>query len=239
MNGVRNRPAIRSLQARRLTVMILLMVANASLVTATETWRWRDQNGDVHFGDTPPAGVAAERVEVQAPPSRLTPAEAQAEIDRLRGEREAAATAEAARARELARNWQRSLAAQAARRDRCERAKWALAALESGRPVYVDEQGMFRIKRPPGQGDAYEGARDYLDEARRAREIARQKRLFAKNCDGPPTAADRARTEDEIRTAEACEKAAADLDVMLAPQSGASEEEIAARRAFLSEHCGE
>lgn len=219
--------------------MLLWTAVLASAAAAEgQTYRWRDAEGGVHFSDRPPPGVTAAPVAVKPQPSKLTPAEAEAEIERLRAV-EASRTQVAAKrkADASAADKQRN-AQKMARLQRCEEAKWALAALDSGRPVYRDEQNRYRIKRPPVQGDAYTGTREYLDEPARLREIAVEKQRIAENCVGKPTAADRARTEEEIRHAEACEKAAADLQLLTQPQSGATDEDIAARRAFLRGTCG-
>ena len=60
---------------------------------------------------------------------------------------------------------------------------------------------------------------------------------MTKHCDGSPTASDMRDTEDAIRMAEQCEKAAADLKVMSQPESGAADEVLAARQAFINANC--
>lgn len=218
-----------------------LWVAMVSLcaiaAVQAEIYRWRDADGGTHFGDTPPHEVRAELLKVYPQASKLTPEQAKQEVQRLRdveaGHREADQAKKAAAGAQAKKN----LLESAARLERCEQAKWALSALESGRPVYRDERGMFRIKRPPGQGDAYSGLRDYLDDGARNVEISRQRTLMTKHCDGSPTASDMRDTEDAIRMAEQCEKAAADLKVMSQPESGAADEVLAARQAFINTHC--
>ncbi len=206
-------------------------------VAHAEVFRWRDADGGIHFGDQLPPNVRAESMSVRPQPSKLTPEQAAQEVQRLRNVAEARRAAEQAAKTQTSTEANKELLDRAARLNRCEQAKWALSALESGRPVYRDEQGMLRIKPPPGQGDAYEGKREYLEESVRNAEISRQRQLLTKDCDGLPTAADKRETDDAIRMAEHCEQAAADLRVLSRPGAGASPELLAARRAFLSTNC--
>jgi len=224
--------------SRCLRYLIPVAIALLAGAATAETYRWRDAEG-VHFSDTPPPGVAAETVRVKPQPSPLTPDAAKAEVERLREAQDRERDAAAAQQSQSSRAEQAKIDQRIARLQRCEEAKWALSALESGRPVYRDEQNRYRIKRPPGQGDAYTGKREYLDDPAREREIAVQKQHISAQCDVPPTASDKARTAEEILHAELCEKAAADLAVLTRPESGASAEDIAARRAFLAGNCGD
>jgi Domain of unknown function (DUF4124) len=218
---------------------LLAAVLTLGVMTAAraEVFRWRDAEGGVHFGDELPPNARAEPLQVRPQASKLTPEQAAQEVQRLRNVAEARRAAEQAKKTQTSAEANKALLERAARVNRCEQAKWALAALESGRPVYRDEQGMLRIKRPPGQGDAYEGKREYLEESVRNAEITRHRQLLTKDCDGLPSAADRRETDDAIRMAEHCEQAAADLRVLSQPGAGASPELLAARRAFLSTNC--
>jgi Domain of unknown function (DUF4124) len=222
-------PIIRVLGIVALSLM-------SSAIAAADTYRWRDADGALHFGDKPPANVRAEKITVRAQPSRLTSEEAKQEVQRLR---EVEATRSADKAAAKAANKAAATAAApelAAKRERCERAQWALSALEEQRPVYRDEQGMYRIKRPPGQADVYTGERAYLDDAARAKEIAKQQQLIAVNCGAQPSPEDKARTAEEIRLAEHCEAAAADLELLIR-NNDRDRDRIASRQKFLQEHC--
>ncbi len=221
----------------RLAWLGLLAGFGVIVEVPAEIFRWRDADGGIHFADKLPPDARAEPLNVRPQASKLTAAQATQEIQRLRDEAEARRAADQAKKTSSSAEAKQKLLDRAARLNRCDQAKWALSALESGRPVYRDEQGMYRIKRPPGQGDAYEGKREYLEEGARNAEITRQRQILSKDCDGPPTAADKQQTDDAIRMAEQCEKAAADLKVLSQPGAGASPELVAARRAFLSSNC--
>lgn len=198
-------------RVRAASVFAMGILLAGSLPVSADTYRWRDAEGNPAFGDTPPPGVAAERIEVQPAPPAGNPADAaatgqrlQQAADRLAAEREAresqtrAASAAAARETEE-------------RRRRCEEAKWAYAALTADRPVYRDGEGRYRIKRQPRFGDVYEGPREYLDDTARQAEMARQQAIISSACEVPMTGAERERVEEDILQAETCERAAADL----------------------------
>jgi len=202
-----------------------------------DTWRWQDAEGQVHFGDRPPPGVQAERMNVQTGPSALTDEERARRAQELR-EREAARDAAAAREeRRAARNEERAADEAAMNRGRCDRARWALAALESGRPVYRDANGAFRVKRPPNQQDVYTGPRQYLEETERQAEAAHYQQEMAQYCADFPELQDKSLADADLRHAEACEAAAAELEQLMREESRATPEEIERQRRFLDEEC--
>ena len=214
---------------------VLFIALCGSAAAEAVTYRWRDAAGHMQFSDTPPSGVRAEIVDIRSPPSKLTPNQAQGEIQRLRTLREGQAAAASAETQRKTSDAATAEATLAARAQKCAGARWALAALDSGRPVYRDGQGMFRIKRPPGQGDAYAGARQYLDDASRAQEITAQKRLAENFCGALPTKTEKRRTEDEIKMAETCEAAAADLARLQRPEAHATPAQIEVLQRYLSQ----
>lgn len=226
------------LQARSTQRLWLVVVCLcATTVVQAEIYQWRDADGGTHFGDNPPPNVRAERLTVLPQPTDLTPQQATRDVQRLRDVEAARREADKAKDDRAYARAKQTLIDRAAGLERCEQAKWALSALDSGRPVYRDEQGMYRVKRPPGQGDAYTGERAYLDDAARSAEIDRQQKLIAQYCATPPTVADLQQTEEEIRMAETCEKAVADLRDLSQPEARASPEALAASRAFIDTNC--
>lgn len=216
---------------------LLLVVLSAIDSAVADTWRWRDAEGKLNFGDSPPAGVPAERVRVAPPRSPLSPEEAEREVGLLREK--------ADREMQQAEVGRKAAAAAAARSEeqhaqalqRCGQAKQALFMLKMERPVYQDDEGRFRIKRPPGQGDPYTGTRNYLDDATRAAEIRNQQAIIAETCSAPLDEADETRLADEAREREACESAAAELDQAQQQEMRPAPEEEARLRRFLAEEC--
>lgn len=215
------------------SVLSFLCAVGAS----AETWRWKDEAGQVHFGDTPPPGVAAERMNLPSSPSTLSDEDraqrrqALRDSEAAREEEEARAEGRAARAEE------RAAGEAAMNRSRCDRARWALAALDSGRPVYRDASGAYRVKRPPPQQDVYSGPRQYLEDAEREAEIAHYRQEMDSYCADFPELKDPAKADEDLRHAEACEAAAIELEQLLQDEARATEEEVAHRRRFLDEEC--
>ncbi|MBM4226445.1 MAG: DUF4124 domain-containing protein [Gammaproteobacteria bacterium] len=203
-----------------------------------ETWRWRDAEGNLNFGDTPPEGVAAETVRVTPTRPKLSPQEADAAVRHLREEAQVQSReAEAGRRAAAQRAAADSEAAQRTS-DRCEEAKRALTMLRMERPVYEDDQGGYRIKRPPGQGDSYTGGRHYLDDASRAAAIEAQEAIIAETCKVPWSGAEELRVADALREREACENAAAELAEGDAEGLRLAPEDRARLERFLREECG-
>ncbi len=206
-----------------LLLLAAALVLPACPAGAAEAWRWRDADGSVHFGDRPPPGIAAERLQLRASPadagSLQRPAPAQVP-----------AAASVATAADAAPGGPEQL-------ERCDRARWALAALESGRPVYRDANGAYRVKRPPNQPDPYAGPREYLDDAEREQALALNRDARDGFCAAFPDLMDPRVAAEDLRRAEACELAAADLARLERPQARASAEDLAARRRWLDTQC--
>jgi len=209
-----------------LTLTLLLGVAlgvPASPAGAADAWRWRDAAGGVHFGDRPPPGVAAERLRLRANPA-ATGSAPRPDAPHASAPPPAADEADAA-------------PGGPERLERCDRARWALAALDSGRPVYRDAHGAYRVKRPPNQPDPYTGPREYLADAERAEALARYRDERDEFCADFPERMDPRVAAEDLRHAEACELADADLARLERPEARASAEELAARRQWLETWC--
>lgn len=218
---------------RKTSAYACLLAVLCTAGAAAETWRWQDETGQVHFGDKPPPGVAAERVHLRSK-SAVSSDEASTQAVRER----ATAQDEAAREEQRTAGTEARTADETAmRRSRCDRARWALAALDSGRPVYRDASGAYRVKRPPPHGDTYSGPRQYLDEAEREAEIAHYQQEMNTYCAGFPELQDLERADEELRHAEACEAAALEFEQLMQDEARATDEEIARRRRFLDEEC--
>ncbi len=210
------------------------MLGTAVPTHAADAYRWRDADGVVHFSDKPPANRSAALLKLRTPPpANPSPAEVSAEAARLR-------ESSAPPPRSTPNATQEKLAQEKLaqeKRQRCLRSKQALSILEMDRPVYRDEDDLYRLKPPPRRGDAYLGKREYLDEVARKQEIIAQQELVSENCTGPLTPAERQGAQEHVLQVDQCEKAAADVKKMSQPESGSSPEVLSARRAFLQENC--
>ena len=168
-------------------------------------FRWQDRNGVAHFGDRPPVGVAASKVVLPAVPAvlqaRTLPTLTPPEVPPV------------------------SPAPAADLRVACDRARWALAALQTQRPVYRDGSGIYRVKRPPRQRDVYAGPRTYLSDAERSAEITRQQAARETACAAYPDLQDPALAEQDLIRAEHCEAALAHWHDLTRADARASDDE--------------
>ena len=126
------------------------VLALFSVGAGSEVYKWVDDEGNVHYGDSPPENVEAEPVHVEshtpeesAPASSRLVEDAESRYRRLEQEREVRAAA--------------GEKEEQVRRDldkRCVYLRKQLISLQQQLPVYRDEDGKFRTV---SQYDAYEG----------------------------------------------------------------------------------
>lgn len=110
----------------RLAVCALLF---AALPAGAALYKWTDEKGGVVYGDTPPPGVKAERINASVPPGDPNAvremASKDAQIKKLQEER----AADEAKAQKAATDAKAKL-------DRCVQLRGRLQTLQSGAPVY-------------------------------------------------------------------------------------------------------
>lgn len=141
---------------------------------AAEVYKWVDENGVVHYTDTPPERQQAEPVEISPPAATTSPPEASAP--------EQAATSTnwyeqwlAEQRERKALEKQRREEKTASRRDeqtqmlrQCAEAWERLWILKTQCPVFFDGQGVLRSKCPHESVWVYEGELRYLSDEERA-----------------------------------------------------------------------
>lgn len=215
------------------TAGLLCFVLLATLVGAeSEVYKWVDKEGNVHYGDVPPEGQEAQRLELEKEPPRepcdavLTIIEQSEKSSERRAEerRHEAALEHAAE--------QERLDAEG----RCLFFRKQLNALQQKLPVYRDEAGFLRTVAPH---DTYEGYRQYLDDATRAREMDRYREKIAATCsdlDDPD--AQRLAGRERIKS-KRCEAAAAGLEALLRPEARSSRQTIEEARQTVRLYCEE
>jgi Domain of unknown function (DUF4124) len=120
---------------RAALLLVACAAALAAAPAAAALYKWLDENGRVVYGDTPPPGVNAERINAAAPPADPNAvremASKEAELkkqQRARAEQEAKA--------------EKATADEKARLDRCVQARGRAQTLRSGAALYrFNERG--------------------------------------------------------------------------------------------------
>lgn len=138
----------------------------AALPVAAALYKWTDDNGRTVYGDTPPAGVKAERVNAAAPPADPNAVREMATKDAQIKARQRTRAEEEAKA-------EKAQADAKAKGERCAQIRGNIQTMRSGAAVYK-----FNEK----------GEKIYLEGPDREKSIAdSQKLLRDLNCEGAPT----------------------------------------------------
>jgi hypothetical protein len=140
-------------------------LAFAALPAAAALYKWTDENGRVVYGDTPPAGVKAERVNAAVPPADPNAVREMASKDAQINKRQQARAEDDAKA-------EKADAEAKAKLDRCAQARGNIQALRS-------DANIVRFNE--------KGEKVYLDAPERAKGIADSEKLLRDlNCPGVP-----------------------------------------------------
>jgi hypothetical protein len=191
---------------------VLLALALAPCALAT-TYRWVDERGQVHYGDTPPAGIA---YEIVAPPHQPpTPAPHVTPPATVIPE---AAVPQRVPAAE-------SLATPGPDDGKCVDALYQIALLGEKRRAFK-----------PGPNDS----RTYIDDRDRPAEIEHLARQRDENCgdDQATRMSQQARAAQLMQTLSPdCQSAREKLEDMLSPSTRTPDSEIERQRIYLQDHC--
>jgi uncharacterized protein DUF4124 len=140
-------------------------LALAALPAAAALYKWTDENGRVVYGDTPPAGVKAERVNAAVPPADPNAVREMASKDAQINKRQQARADEEAKA-------EKAQADAKAKLDRCAQIRGNIQTLRS-------DANVFRFND--------KGEKVYMEAPDRAKGIAdSEKLLHDLNCPGAP-----------------------------------------------------
>jgi hypothetical protein len=195
------------------------LLCTFALIAATpclagEAYKWVDEQGQVHYSDTPPAGTAYEIVPGPPHPP-VTPRSATPS---------ASVAPEPAPAREAQRVGVPA-PTPAADDGKCVDALYQIALLSEKRRVFK-----------PGPG----GTREYIDDADRPAEIERLSRERDENCSNDPET----RKSQDVRAdrlmealSPDCQSAREKLLDMQSPSTRTPPSEIERQRVYLEEHC--
>jgi len=194
--------------------LIALLVGLAIPVADADTYKWVDKQGQVHYTDTPPAGVPYEVI--AAPSAPATPLPARAPSTATPPPIAAAPAKPAPTAPVL----------DAAAQDRaCVDALFQITLLNQRQPVFKQ---------------AADGSRRYIEDSERPAELARLQRVRDQTCsDDPTTRRSQEQRADQLmiamspRCAEARDKLANYED----PATHTPDDQIERQRAFVEQHC--
>ncbi|HZI84360.1 MAG TPA: DUF4124 domain-containing protein [Casimicrobiaceae bacterium] len=150
---------------RRMGLVIALCALTLAAPAAAALYKWTDENGRVVYGDTPPAGVKAERVNAAAPPANPDAVRDMAAKDAEIKARQRARAEDAAKA-------EKAQADAKAKLERCAQIRGNIQTMRSGAAVYK-----FNEK----------GEKIYLEAADREKSIAdSENQLRSLNCEPAP-----------------------------------------------------
>jgi len=151
---------------RRASLCVALCaLAFAALPAAAALYKWTDENGRIVYGDTPPAGVKAEKVTAAVPPADPNAVRDMASKDAQIKARQQARADDEVKA-------EKAQADDKAKLERCAQVRGNIQTMRSNAPVY-----RFNDK----------GEKIYLESPDREKSIAdSQKVLRDLNCAGAP-----------------------------------------------------
>ena len=151
---------------RRISLAVVLCaLAFAALPATAALYKWTDENGRTVYGDTPPAGVKAERVNAAAPPADPNAVREMATKDAQIKARQRSRAEEEAKA-------EKAQADAKAKGERCAQIRGNIQTMRSGAAVYK-----FNEK----------GEKIYLEGPDREKSIAESQKLLRDlNCEGAP-----------------------------------------------------
>ena len=213
----------------RVAAFLTLLVTLCVMAAESEIYKWVDEEGNVHYSDSPPEHVEGERVHIDAmPPPRDGSAErllerAEQTRVRLAAEREARASADKAEA-----------SRRAADNERCVFARQQLISLQQNLPVYRDETGKLRTL---SKYDAYEGEREYLDDEERRLEMVGVQKDIERYCEHPGDRGEQFDAAWERMMSKRCEAARAQLQAVEADRHS-PRQTIEDARAEVKRYCG-
>ena len=157
------------------TIGYILILTLATLLGGAELYKWVDENGVVHYSETPPRDQAAAAIELAPAPAQPASAEESSDQDVAQAPGTAWYDQWLAEQRERKRlEKQRveeknlSQAEEATRLlEQCATARRRLEILETACPVFFDGQGVLRVKCPHETIWVFKGEKRYISDDER------------------------------------------------------------------------
>ena len=194
--------------------LIALLVGLAIPVADADTYKWVDKQGQVHYTDTPPAGVPYDVIAApRAPAAPLPP-------------RPPVTATPPATAAAPVKPAPTAPVVDAAAQDRgCVDALYQITLLNQRQPVFKQ---------------AADGSRRYIEDTERPAELARLQRVRDQACSDDPTTR---RSQEQragqlmIAMSPRCAEARDELANYEDPATHTPDDQIARQRAFVEQHC--
>ncbi len=210
--------------------LLFVFIFLFSTAAFSQVYKWVDEDGVVHYGDSPPEDAESEVIHVESGEAR----KADETVSRLveHAEESAKRRAEARQAKSAV--TQAEAQERLDRQKHCKYARKQLSALQARLPVYRDEEGTFRTV---SRYDVYEGNRDYLDDTARDIEIERTQRDITAACEHPGDQGKQFVAGWERMMSKRCEAAQADLKSVERPEARSAQHEVELARKQVEKYC--
>jgi len=148
---------------KRFTIAVATLLAAAAV--NAQVYEWKDEKGKTYYSDKPPVGVSRTQRIIE-PNSSNSPA-ASSSTQKTTADRELEFRKRQIATQESSEKAKKEQTASIDKKDNCENARRALAALESGE----------RIALRDDQGERY-----YMDDAQREQESAKMRQTIQSSC---------------------------------------------------------
>ena len=213
--------------------ILLGLVLSLSFTGASfaELYKWVDEEGNVHYGDCPPADCKAEQIETAPGPSKEKIQRARERTQRLLENQKGQ---EEFRQNKAAKKRDKQVE-HLAKKQRCLESRMQLAVLlEKHLPTYIDDSGKYRAK---WKYDTYQGNREYLDESRRDSEIIKTKKIVKIHCIDQNISVNQDTARKTWIKSEHCASARADFKMVSKPGTMSPRSFIESQKAIVNRYC--
>ena len=192
-------------------------------------YKWIDDSGNVHYGDSPPDAVQSKEMEL-----RMEQSDSSGE-DKLRRQRLLKDDNVRSKRRSEKHRQQNDGKLQRVLADaQCMDLRRQLDLLQYQMPVYKDEKGQYRVKWAE---DVYQGKREYIDDSTRTRVINNIRAQIDSRC----AHQDAARAQKAARTqnymSEKCKAARVELEILQRPSARATDDELEEKKNKVRAYC--
>jgi hypothetical protein len=213
-------------------ILLLILPVLFPAAALSDAYKWYDEEGRVHYSDTPPKNIECEEIEIKQHDR------ADCDDKDSYAQRREKALMEAERRIEQ----RRKRIAEKASRDKshrpitkqCLESREQLEVLKTRMPVYRDDKGKYRAA---WRHDAYRGERSYLDDEERRREIQRTRKMIDEYCQYPEDDAEQKKARQRWKWSERCIFAKQEYERIQRPEMRATDQAIEKKRRAVELFC--